>query len=114
MIRPGYSEEIDRLHHIMSGGKDMLTDIETREKEKTGIKNLRVGYNRVFGYYIEVAKGQVSLVPDSYIRKQTLANGERYITQELKELENTILTAKDRVVELEYQLFDRLRRALAD
>ena len=114
MIRPGYSEEIDRLHHIMSGGKDMLTDIETREKEKTGIKNLRVGYNRVFGYYIEVAKGQVSLVPDSYIRKQTLANGERYITQELKELENTILTAKDRVVSLEYEAFSRLREFLAD
>ena len=113
MIRPGYSEEIDRLHHIMSGGKDMLTDIETREKEKTGIKNLRVGYNRVFGYYIEVAKGQVSLVPDSYIRKQTLANGERYITQELKELENTILTAKDRVVSLEYEAFSRLREFLA-
>ena len=114
MIRPGCDEEIDRLHHIMSGGKDMLTDIEVQEKAKTGIKNLRVGYNRVFGYYIEVAKGQVGLVPDHYIRKQTLANGERYITQELKELENTILTAKDRVVELEYQLFDRLRRALAD
>ena len=114
MIRPGYSEEIDRLHHIMSGGKEMLTDIETREKEKTGIKNLRVGYNRVFGYYIEVAKGQVSLVPDSYIRKQTLANGERYITQELKELENTILTAKDRVVSLEYEAFSRLREFLAD
>ena len=113
MIRPGYSEEIDHLHHIMSGGKDMLTDIETREKEKTGIKNLRVGYNRVFGYYIEVAKGQVSLVPDSYIRKQTLANGERYITQELKELENTILTAKDRVVSLEYEAFSRLREFLA-
>ena len=114
MIRPGCDEEIDRLHHIMSGGKDMLTDIETREKEKTGIKNLRVGYNRVFGYYIEVAKGQVSLVPDSYIRKQTLANGERYITQELKELENTILTAKDRVVSLEYEAFSRLREFLAD
>jgi len=114
MIRPGYSEEIDRLHRVMFGGKNMLTDIEAREKEKTGIKNLRVGYNRVFGYYIEVAKGQVSLVPKTYIRKQTLANGERYITQELKELENTILTAKDRVVALEYQVFDELRTRLAD
>ena len=101
MIRPGYSEEIDRLHDIMSGGKDTLAEIEAREKERTGIKNLRVGYNRVFGYYIEVAKGQVSLVPDTYIRKQTITNGERYITQELKELEDTILNAKDRVVSLE-------------
>ena len=113
MIRPGYHEEIDRLHDIMSGGKGMLTQIEVREKEKTGIKNLRVGYNRVFGYYIEVAKGQVSLVPDDYIRKQTLSTGERYITQELKELENTILTAKDRVVSLEYEAFSALREALA-
>jgi len=113
MIRPGYHGEIDRLHDIMSGGKGMLTQIEVREKEKTGIKNLRVGYNRVFGYYIEVAKGQVSLVPDDYIRKQTLSTGERYITQELKELENTILTAKDRVVSLEYEAFSALREALA-
>jgi len=114
MIRPGYDAEIDRLHDIMSGGKGMLTDIEVREKARTGIKNLRVGYNRVFGYYIEVAKGQVHLVPEDYIRKQTLTNGERYITQELKELENTILTAKDRVVALEYEAFSRLRQWLAD
>ena len=113
MIRPGYHPEIDRLQDIMSGGKGMLTQIEVREKEKTGIKNLRVGFNRVFGYYIEVAKGQVNLVPDTYIRKQTLANGERYITQELKELEDTILNAKDRVVSLEYQIFDDLRQRLA-
>ena len=113
MIRPGYDAEIDRLHDIMSGGKGMLTDIEVREKERTGIKNLRVGYNRVFGYYIEVAKGQVSMVPEDYIRKQTLTNGERYITEELKELENTILTAKDRVVALEYEAFSNLREYLA-
>ncbi len=113
MIRAGYDAEIDRLRDIMSGGKGMLTDIEVREKERTGIKNLRVGYNRVFGYYIEVAKGQVHMVPDDYIRKQTLSTGERYITQELKELENTILTAKDRVVSLEYEAFSRLREALA-
>ena len=114
MIRRGYDAEIDRLHEIMSGGKGMLTQIETQEKEKTGIKNLRVGYNRVFGYYIEVAKGQVSLVPDHYIRKQTLSTGERYITEELKELENTILTAKDRIVSLEYDAFSRLREKLAE
>ena len=113
LIRPGFSEEIDRLRDIMSGGKGTLAQIEAREKEKTGIKNLRVGYNRVFGYYIEVAKGQVSLVPDSYIRKQTLVNGERYITEELKELENTILGAKDRVNALEYQIFTELRERLA-
>ena len=113
IIRPGFSEEVDRLRDIMSGGKGTLARIEAEEKEKTGIKNLRVGYNRVFGYYIEVAKGQVDLVPDSYIRKQTLVNGERYITQELKELENTILGAKDRVNSLEYELFTALREKLA-
>ena len=113
MIRAGYNEEIDRLREIMSGGKGMLSGIETREMEKTGIKNLRVGYNRVFGYYIEVAKGQVDLVPETYIRKQTLVNGERYITEELKDLENTILTAKDRVTALEYELFTDVRQHLA-
>ena len=114
IIRPGFDPQIDELRHIMTGGKDMLAGIEAREKEKTGIKNLRVGYNRVFGYYIEVAKGQVSLVPDTYIRKQTLVNGERYITEELKELENTILTAKDRVNALEYERFTEIRKTLAD
>ena len=113
IIRPGFHQEVDRLRDIMSGGKGTLARIEAEEKEKTGIKNLRVGYNRVFGYYIEVAKGQVELVPDSYIRKQTLVNGERYITQELKELENTILGAKDRVNALEYELFTALREQLA-
>ena len=113
IIRPGCNEEVDRLRDIMSGGKGTLARIEAEEKEKTGIKNLRVGYNRVFGYYIEVAKGQVGLVPDSYIRKQTLTNGERYITQELKELENTILGAKDRVNALEYEIFTKLREQLA-
>ncbi|MBR6413911.1 MAG: DNA mismatch repair protein MutS [Oscillospiraceae bacterium] len=113
LIRPGCSEEVDRLREIMSGGKGTLTRIEAAEKEKTGIKNLRVGYNRVFGYYIEVAKGQVDLVPDTYIRKQTLVNGERYITQELKELENTILGAKDRLNALEYELFTALRDQVA-
>ncbi|MBQ1281059.1 MAG: DNA mismatch repair protein MutS, partial [Oscillospiraceae bacterium] len=113
MIREGYSEEVDRLKDIMNGGKGALTAIEAAEKEKTGIKNLRVGYNRVFGYYIEVSKTQTNLVPDSYIRKQTLANGERYITQELKELENTILTAKDRVTALEYDIFTEIRTHIA-
>ena len=114
LIRPGFSEEVDRLRDIMSGGKGTLAEIEAREKEKTGIKNLRVGYNRVFGYYIEVAKGQVDLVPADYIRKQTLVNGERYITEELKELENTILGAKDRLAALEYEIFNSLRQQLAE
>ena len=113
MIRDGANKELDDLRAIQSGGKGMLTQIEAREKEKTGIRNLRVGYNRVFGYYIEVAKGQLNLVPDSYIRKQTLSTGERYITEELKELESTILTAKDRIVALEYDLFVELRQFVA-
>ena len=114
MIRRGYSEEVDRLREIQTGGKDVIARMEAEEKEKTGIKNLRVGYNRVFGYYIEVAKGQIDLVPDTYIRKQTLVNCERYITQELKELEDTILSAKDRLTALEYNLFTELRKTLSD
>ncbi len=109
MIRTGFSAELDTLRDIVSGGKNTLAKIETDEKEKTGIKNLRVGYNRVFGYYIEVAKGQVHLVPETYIRKQTLVNGERYITPELKELEATILTARERVASMEYEIFCTLR-----
>ncbi len=112
MIRTGYNEELDRLHEIMSGGNGSLTAIETREKERTGIPKLKVGYNRVFGYYIEVSKSFADQVPEDYIRKQTLANCERYITQELKELENTILTAKDRITSLEYELFCGLRESL--
>ena len=98
----------------MSGGKGLLADIETREKEKTGIRTLKIGYNKVFGYYIEVSKSYYDLVPDTYIRKQTLTTGERYITPELKELERTILTAKDRITALEYELFSQVRQHLAD
>ncbi len=114
MLRDGYCAELDELRDIVSGGKGTLAAIETKEKERTGIKNLRVGYNRVFGYYIEVAKGQVSLVPEEYIRKQTLTNGERYITPELKELEGKILTARERIVALEYERFTDLRLRLSD
>ena len=114
MIRDGANEELDRLREIQNGGTGMLTAIEAREKEATGIRNLRVGYNRVFGYYIEVAKGQLGLVPDSYIRKQTLSTGERYITQELKELESKILGAKDRIVSLEYEIFTQLRSKISE
>ena len=114
MIRSGANEELDRLREIQNGGTGMLTAIEAREKEATGIRNLRVGYNRVFGYYIEVAKGQLGLVPDTYIRKQTLSTGERYITQELKELESKILGAKDRIVSLEYEIFTQLRNKISE
>ena len=113
MIRAGYSEEVDRLRDIMSGGKGALADIEAREKEKTGIKSMRIGYNRVFGYYLEISKVQTNLAPDYYIRKQTLTNCERYITQELKDLEHEILTAQDRVTALEYQIFCRVRETAA-
>lgn len=113
LIRDGCNEEVDRLRSVMDGGTGALAAIQAREREKTGIKSLRVGYNKVFGYYIEVSKGQTAQVPESYIRKQTLANGERYITPELKELENTILTARERIASLEYELFAELRAWLA-
>ena len=113
MIRSGYNAELDELQSIMSDGKGVLTRIETEEKEKTGIKTLKVGYNRVFGYYLEISRLYSDQVPEHYIRKQTLANAERYITQELKELESRVLGAKDRAVALEYQLFTQLREAVA-
>ncbi|MBE6917193.1 MAG: DNA mismatch repair protein MutS [Ruminococcaceae bacterium] len=113
IIRDGANAEVDRLRSIMNGGKDIILAIEAQEREKTGIRTLKVSYNRVFGYYIEVSKSFIDQVPQDYIRKQTLANCERYITQELKELENQVLTAKDQLTALEYQLFQQLREALA-
>ena len=113
MIRSGYNAELDELQSIMTDGKGILTRIEAKEKEKTGIKTLKVGYNRVFGYYIEISRLYSDQVPEHYIRKQTLANAERYITQELKELEARVLGAKDRAVALEYQLFTQVREAVA-
>ena len=113
IIRKGANEEADRLRDIMDGGKDIILTIEAAEREKTGIRTLKVGFNRVFGYYIEVSKSFMDQVPGHYIRKQTLANCERYITQELKELENQVLTAKDRLTALEYQIFTQLREHLA-
>ena len=112
-IRDGYDAEVDRLRDIMVNGKDMVAAIEAREKEKTGIKGLKVGYNKVFGYYIEVSKSYYDQVPDTYIRKQTLVNCERYITQELKDMEHTILTAQDRICALEYELFCQIREKTA-
>ena len=114
IIKTGYNQDIDMLRKDMEGGKGVISEIEAAAKAQTGIKNLKVGYNRVFGYYIEVSKSQVSQVPDSYIRKQTLANCERYITQELKELEGRVLGAQDRVQQLEYDIFETIRKAIAD
>lgn len=114
MIREGYNEELDELRLIMDDSKSVFARIEAEEKEKTGIKALKVGYNRVFGYYIEVSRSFAGEVPEHYIRKQTLANAERYITQELKELEARMLGAKDRSVALEYQLFTAVRTAIAE
>ncbi|MBQ9930285.1 MAG: DNA mismatch repair protein MutS [Oscillospiraceae bacterium] len=113
IIRKGADPEADRLRDIMDGGKNIIATIETAEREKTGIRTLKVGFNRVFGYYIEVSKSFMEQVPDHYIRKQTLANCERYITQELKELEDQVLGAKDRLTALEYQIFTQLREYLA-
>ena len=112
IIRKGANAEADRLRQIMEGGSGTIAAIEASEREKTGIRTLKVGFNRVFGYYIEVSKSFMNQVPDHYIRKQTLANCERYITQELKELENEILTAKERLTALEYQIFTELREYL--
>ena len=113
MIREGFDGEVDRLRSILHGGKDVIVRMEAAEKEKTGIRTLKIGYNKVFGYYIEVSNSFKDQVPESYIRKQTLVNGERYITQELKDLEHDILSASDRVTALEYQLFTDLRLHIA-
>lgn len=104
-IRSGYNTEVDRLNSIKNGGKDYISQIEEREKEATGIPKLKIGFNRVFGYYLEVSKSYINQAPDRYIRKQTLTNCERYITEELKELESSILGASDKLSALEYQLF---------
>ena len=112
-IRLGYDAEVDRLRDIQTRGKDMVLAIEAREKEKTGIKSLKVGFNKVFGYYIEVSKSYYDQVPADYIRKQTLVNCERFITQELKDLEHEILTSQDRLTALEFQLFCELREQAA-
>ena len=114
MIRQGFNEELDVINGDMNNSKDILAQIEAQEREKTGIPKLRVGYNKVYGYYIEVTNSYKNMVPDSYIRKQTLTGSERYITPDLKELEGRILGAKDRAVSLEYALFDQVRTTVAD
>ena len=114
ILRTGYSEEIDRLRSIRDNGARMVAELEEREREKTGIKKLKVGYNKVFGYYIDVPNSaNLTEPPEGYIRKQTLVSNERYFTQELKDLENSLLTAKDRIADLEYQYFEQIRLQIA-
>ena len=112
IIKAGYSEEVDHLKRAKTDGKTWLAQLEERERESTGIKNLRVRFNKVFGYYIEVTNSYQDLVPDHYIRRQTLANAERYVTEELSELAKTILTSEDRLYALEYELFVEVRQKL--
>ena len=113
IIREGFSEDVDNLRSLLNGGTSRVAEIERTERERTGIKTLKVGYNKVFGYYLEISKSYISQAPDTYIRKQTLTNCERYITQELKELEGEILSASERVTALEYELFNQIREKLA-
>jgi DNA mismatch repair protein MutS len=113
IIRAGVSEDLDKYREAMNGGKKWLAQMEMEERQRTGIDNLKIGYNRVFGYFIQVSKGNVAKVPqDRYTRKQTLTNAERYITPELKEHENLILEAESRSTDLEYELFSQLREAV--
>ncbi len=114
LIREGYSEDVDYLRNVMAHGKDMVAEIETKTKEECGIKNIRIRYNKIFGYYIEVSRGQANLVPDSWVRKQTTVNSERFINQELKDLEHTILSAQDKITGIEYQLFNEVRQQVAE
>ena len=113
IIKLGYDEEIDKLKTATTQGKNWIIELEAEEREKTGIKNLKVGFNKVFGYYIEVTKSNLNQVPDRYIRKQTLTNAERFITEELKNLENQILGAEEKVVNLEYNAFVQIREEIS-
>ena len=108
MIKTGYNSELDEIHKIMNNGKDYLLEIEAREKEVTGIKNMKIKYNKVFGYFIEITKSNLEMVPENYIRKQTLSNAERFITPELKKYEDTIINSKARIEEMEYYLFKEI------
>lgn len=112
VISKGYNTELDELRGLVENARDYLSSMEAREREKTGIKNLKIGYNKVFGYYIEVTNSYLNLVPDTYIRKQTLAGGERFIIQELKELEEKIITAHDKSITIEQRLFEDMRRKI--
>ena len=114
LIKAGYNADVDYLRSVMTDGKSWIEKVANEEKEATGIRTLKIGYNKVFGYYIEVSKSFIDQVPDRYIRKQTLANGERYITEELKNMEATILGAEDKAHALEYELFQEVRGKVAD
>ena len=113
-IRPGYNAKVDELHSLLTNANGHIIDMEVKTKEQTGIKNMKISSNKVFGYYIEVAKSQTGLVPDHWTRKQTTVNAERYISPELKELEHAILSAQDQVTALEYQLFCQLKQTVCD
>ena len=114
MIRAGFNSDVDYYRTIKENGTDIMASIEQREKDATGIKTLKVAYNKVFGYYIEVSKSFINEVPDRYIRKQTLTNCERYITQELKEMESTIFSADEKLIALEFEIFNSLRNFVSD
>ena len=109
IIKPGFNDEISEFKDVSTNGKEWLANLEDTEKQKTGIKTLKIGYNKVFGYYIDVTKSYLNLVPDYFIRKQTLSNSERYITPELKKMEAKILGAEEKLVELEYEVFNQIR-----
>ena len=113
IIKLGYNEEVDTYRKATTEGKTWLIELEAKEKQLTGIKNLKVGYNKIFGYYIEVSKSNLNMVPDRYVRKQTLANGERFITEELKNLESQILGAQEKLVGLEYSIFIEIRNKIS-
>ncbi len=114
IIKRGFNEELDEIKEICEKGKEWLSSLELKEKEKTGIKNLKIGFNKVFGYYFEVTKSNINLVPDYFIRKQTLANAERYYTEELKNMESKILGAEEKSLDLEYQIFIDIRNQVKE
>src|SRR3989338_8011140 len=114
LIKDGYSKELDDLRSISRDGKEWIVQMEGREREKTGIANLKVSYNKVIGYFIEITKKHLSKVPEGYIRKQTVATGERYISQELKEYEDKILGAEEKIKNIEYQIFEEIRKRVAE
>lgn len=113
VIKDGFNQELDNLRHIMNHGQEIIAEIEQREREITGIKNLKIGYNKVFGYYLEVTRSYYDLIPDKWTRKQTLTNSERFITEELKNAENSILGAKDKALALEADIFGEVRDYLS-
>lgn len=114
LIKPGYNEELDHLVSLLRDGKALILGLEARERARTGISNLKVGFNKIFGYYIEISRGQLAHVPDDFIRKQTLVNAERFITEELKEFEEKVTGAQDKRLELEYRLFAAIRATVAE